>query len=389
MTLKKILLACVSVGVIGLSGCSGAEDSSISSPSVESSKTEGAAQLVEAPLPEGYAELIEASKTEKDLLIYSNVAEYNWEYILEEFTAKYPWTKGKVHTLDMGPSKVFERYLAESSVDHRTADFIVSGAPNAWIRFQEKGGISPYESPHQDEVPEWSKPFPGLYTISTDPMIIVHNKILLDESERPTSMGDFRKWSQEGKFKDKVVTYNAASHSFALAIHWYFDRFLKGESEQATTELGAITRLENGGAVMSDKIAAGEFVAGYFISGITVFPFMNQKGRDKVIGWSLIEDGTPVFVRGMAVTQEATSPALAKLMLNFILSREGQIAVGKGGMTPYRSDVKKGDVPYLTYADIVDEVGEDNVFRVLYDKELLAETDAFIEGWKSKYRLKE
>ncbi len=333
--------------------------------------------------------LIAASKEEIGLLVYSNIAEYNWVYILEEFKKKYPWMALKVETIDMGPSATFERYYSERSVNRRTADMVVTGAPDAWLRFVDKGGLLPYQSPLGQDLPEWSKPFPGLYAISTDPMIIIYNKMLLDEDEWPDELDDLAEWSEEKRFKNKIATYNATSHSFGLAIHWYLDKHFGDESDELFEELGSISRLENGGAVMGDKVAAGEYLASYFVSGITIFPHMHQPGKDKVLGWSLIKDGTPLFVRGMGVTKGASSPASAKLMMNFILSHEGQVAVGKGGLTPYRMDVKQGEVPYLTYADIVEKVGVENIIPIGYDREILAESEAFLKKWKKYYRLKD
>src|SRR3546814_1399274 len=49
--------------------------------------------------PDDYSQLVERSKKEPELLIYSNVAEYNWRDILIGFKAKFPWVKeiGRAH----------------------------------------------------------------------------------------------------------------------------------------------------------------------------------------------------------------------------------------------------------------------------------------------------
>ena len=331
--------------------------------------------------------LIEESKKEMGLLIYSNIAEYNWVPILEEFVKKYPWMKSRVETMDSGPSASFERYYSEVFVKRRTADMIVAGSPGSWLRFYDKGEVEPYSSPMGDAIPEWSKPLPGLYTISTDPMIIIYNKLLLKEGERPDELQDFVEWSKDAKFVNKVTSYNAASHSFGLAIHWNLDKFLGDKSDGLVGALGQITRLEGGGSVMADKVIAGEYLAGYFVSGITIFPHMDQPLRGKIMGWSLIKDGTPLFIRGMGLTRQASSPASAKLLLNFILSHDGQVAVGQGGLTPYRDDVKQGEVPFVTYADIVDEIGVENIIPVGYDRRIIKETEPFLKKWKKFYRI--
>lgn len=339
--------------------------------------------------PESYGEIIEASRAEGKLLIYGNIAEYNWRYILEGFRARYPWIK--VEIADLGPSTSFERYYSESSVGKHTADLIASGAPDGWHRLFQKGELLPYQSPEAPAAPEWSRPQPGLYTLSTDPMIIVFNKLLMPKDEWPDSLEDLEKLAEEhsGEYRNKLTTYNAASHSFAYDIHWAISKHLGDEAGEFFETVGSVTRPESGGSTMVEKVTSGEYVAGYFVSGITVFPRMDQAGRSKIMGWSLIKDGTPVFHRNIGITTASSSPNSAKLMLDYILSHEGQIAVGKGGLTPYRPDVTQQEVPYYSYSRIADEIGEENIVHVDYDPESYGQYDAFLARWQKAYRLKD
>jgi len=349
-----------------------------------SSGTVSAANMP-AYYPENYDTMIEASKDEGSLLIYSNIAEYNWREVFGDFSAKYPWIK--IESIDLGPSTSFERYYSEHSVGKRTADLIVTGAPDGWHRFASKGALAPYVSPEDDQLPDWSRSLPGLYTVSTDPMIIIYNKLLLRDA--PSSLKALQALAAEnGRYRDKVTTYNATSNSFAYDIHWSVAKAFGDKAWSLFDELGSVTRSESGGSAMVEKVTSGEYVAGYFVSGITVFPRMSQTGRSKIMGWSLIEDGTPVFRREMGVTAGAKSPNSARLMLDYILSHEGQVAVGKSGLTPYRSDIKKGEVPYLSYEMIVDAVGEQNIIHVDYDSESYAERDKFLARWKQAFRIK-
>jgi ABC-type glycerol-3-phosphate transport system substrate-binding protein len=70
----------------------------------------------------------------------------------------------------------------------------------------------------------------------------------------------------------------------------------------------------------------------------------------------------------MAIPKASTNVNAAKLMLDFILSHDGQVAFGKGGLTPYRPDVKPSEVPRYTYSSVVQQTGgENNVILVNYD----------------------
>jgi iron(III) transport system substrate-binding protein len=136
---------------------------------------------------------------------------------------------------------------------------------------------------------------------------------------------------------------------------------------------------------MVEKLSSGEYVTGFFISGIVIFPKLEQLGQ--VLGWNYIKDGTPLFLRGMAIPKGSTNVNAAKLMLDFILSHAGQVAFGKGRLTPYRPDVTTDEVP-LNYNSVVDAIGgEQNVIYVNYDEKMLSGYEAFIARWKKAFGL--
>ena len=333
--------------------------------------------------------IVEASKAEPGLMVYSNVAEYNWRAVRKGFMKKYPWIK--LETIDLGPAKVFERYYSENAINARTADLIVTGAPDGWRRFAARGELVSYQSPNENGLPEWSMPLKGLYTISVDPMLIVYNKILLGDVV-PYSLKDIVDISSKNvkKYQEKITTYNAAKHSFAYDVHWAASAFLGDKAGVLQNALGSVARTESGGALMVEKITTGEYSIGYYVSGIHVFLRMKQTGRAKVLGWNLIADGTPVFSRNMGITKAARSPGSAMLLMEYILSPEGQVAVGKGGLTPYATnDAERmpSQNDFLTYQDIVAQIGEENVIHVKYDPAAAAGRDAYLARWRQAFRL--
>lgn len=338
--------------------------------------------------PEDYAEIIEASKSEDGILIYGNIAEYNWRYILEGFKSKYPWITS-IQSLDLGPTSGFERYYAEKSIGKHTADMMAVGSPDGFQRFAEKEALLAYSSPESMFLPDWSYNGKGLYTISADPMIIIYNKLAMPESDWPHTLADFAKLADTkgDKYRNRVTTYDASKHSFAYDIHWNVAKSNGDKAWDLYDSLGSIARAESGAATMVEKVTSGEYMAGYFVSGIGVFPRMNDAGREKILGWSLIEDGTPIFLRGMALTRDGKNPNSAKLLLDYILSHEGQVAVAKGGLTPYRPDISNDDIPYLSLDQIVKSIGEENVILIEYNPESSSEYDAFMQRWKQSYRI--
>lgn len=381
MTIKTVLdrrgylISVVAGAALVLSGCSG-----------DKREQEGKRhEKVELPeyYPGGYDEMVRDAENEGRLLIYSNVAEYNWRNLIEEFHARHP--KIRIETLDLGPAEAFERYYAETSAGKRSADMIVVAAPDAWQRFIASGGVAEYDSPESGHLPDWSKPSPGVYTLATDPMILIYNKALLKESEYPKSLDNLVSMakSDPARWTNKITTYDASSHPFAYSLHW---RAVQKMGWDNLETLAAYTRPESGGSTMLDKVMGGEYLAAFYTSGITVFPRMNDAGRDRILGWSLPADGVPVMMRGMAVTKTAKSPNTARVFMDFMLSHDGQVAAGEGGMTPYRPDVDASEVPFLTYSAMADQIGGEEKLTIIgYEPKMLTDYDGFITRWNKLF----
>ncbi|MGE0716378.1 MAG: ABC transporter substrate-binding protein [Alphaproteobacteria bacterium] len=344
------------------------------------------AQTLPDYYPKDYQQIVEGSKKENKLVIYSIMAEYNWRPVIEGFKKKFPWID--VQTLDLGSGEVFERYYAERASGARSGDLMINGAVDKWLQFVARNELLEYESPEASKVPAWSKPRKGLYTVSADPMVIVYNKALIPEAQAPKSLADLVKMTSAApaRYKNKITTYNAGTEAFGLAINWAYVKKKGDAAWQMFEQLAKVVRPEGSAGPMVEKITAGEYLAGYFVSAIVLYPRLNDPARAKILGWSFPTDGTPIVVRGMGVAKGATNPNSAKLMLDHILSHEGQVGFGKGGLTPYRQDVKDDEVPRYTFSRVAKEAGgEQNLVIVEYDDDMLAKGPEFQARWKKVF----
>ena len=338
--------------------------------------------------PKDYAKIVEGSKKEGKLVVYSIMAAYNWKPVLEGFKKHYPWID--VQTLDLGSSEVFERYYSERASGSRTGDLIIAGAVDKWLQLLAKGEAVDYESPEIPKLPKWSVPRKGLYTVSADPMVIVWNNALVPENQRPKSLSDVAKLAQNNAadYKNKITTYNAATEAFGLNINWAFTKRYGDSAWRTLEQLGKVTRPERSAGPMVEKVTSGEYKLAYFVSAIVLFPKLEDPARAKLLGWAYPTDGTPIVLRGMAIPKGVTNVNSAKLMLDYILSHEGQVGFGKGGLTPYRQDVQASEVPRATYEGVVQQVGgEDKVVRVEYDDEVMTKGPEFQARWKKLFGL--
>jgi iron(III) transport system substrate-binding protein len=368
----KTLPALIAAALV-LAACGGAPSAPAEAPkSTDAPKQEA---------PAAATNLVEASKQESEgLLIYSIMSQANWKPVLDGFGAKYPWIK--VTTTDLGAYEVFERYYTESAGNARTADLIVTAAPDGWIKFAQKGEVEPYVSTENDVIPAFAKVAPGIYAVSTDPMVTVYNKKLL--ANPPKSFSELVTWAEKDKanFEGKFVSYDADGEGFGYGLNYYYTK-AKGDAGWKNLETLGNTKVKilTSGGKMIDSVLAGESSVGYFVSLITVKP-REAKAKD-VLGWTYVPDAQIVVVRPMGVTKKAKSPASAKLLLDYILSQEGQIAFAKGGLTAYRPDV--ADKAPLHLSQVAKEVGGEANLIFSYPSEEVANATTradFLTRWK-------
>jgi iron(III) transport system substrate-binding protein len=331
--------------------------------------------------PADYDRIVQASKQERELTIYSNMDSYNWQPIIEGFQAHYPWVS-KINTTNLGSSEVFQRANAEASRGNARASLLVSGAPQNWMDASNDGALIDYQSPELPHLPPFGRPLRGVYSFSSDVMVMAYNSILVEENERPDTLealADLVEREPE-RFMHKLATYTS-DRSFGLAIQLTYSRRQeqKGRDPWALYDrLLPCTRAEESSGPILDKIASGEYLIGFFLSSTIVFPQQAQLG--KVVGWSYIRDASPLFLRGMGVPHGAPHQNAATLLLDYVLSHEGQVNVGRGGFTPFRDDVTN-DEAAVTYRSVTERVGEDNVVLIGYDLGTKDEQDAFNEEW--------
>jgi len=364
-------LAAGSIATLGgLAGCGSSSNGA----------TKIAAKATAAPsyYPSNYGAIISAAKKEGGkLTIYSNMDVVNWKPIIDGFQKLYPFVSS-VSTNNLDSSEVFERYYSESAANKSPAALLVSGDPQNWVRFAKGNHALDYKSPEVAKLPDFANPMPGLYTFSADPILMAWNKTILTGDKVPTGLGSLAALAKKdpSTFNRKITTYDIGATSFGFAIDWNYVQQKSGAWDKLQALLPA-TRAESSSGPMVEKIQSGEYVAGYFLSSTVVLPAVEES--DAVLDWSYIDDGTPIFLRGMAIPKTSPTPATAKLMLDYVLSKPGQQQVYNGGFTPYRPDL--GSSVSRSYQQVTNKVGKDNVVIIGYDAVPDDQAKAFIDRW--------
>lgn len=333
-----------------------------------------------------YQAIVEASKSEAEgLLIYSIMGEDNWKPLLDAFAAKYPWIK--VTTTDMSSFEVFTQFYSEADAELRTADMIITTAPEAWVEFRDFGELEEYTSIEDAKLPDWAKPMKGYYVISTDPVMLVWNKQQVIFPVRTIGEVVALAKANPSAFAGKIGTYDAETSATGFSIFWYW---IQKNNEEGWAQLAELAKIgvdvrTTAGPIVN-AVAQGEMKIGFFVSRATVVSRLARFPES--LGAGYFTDGTPIIMRGIGITKRASSPNSAKLMLDFILSPEGQIAFADGGLTAYREDVFGKAKLHLE--DLRRELGEQNLIymSVTPDEDNYDEQVAFLERWSSLFKPK-
>ncbi|SDN75794.1 ABC transporter substrate-binding protein [Ensifer sp. YR511] len=344
-------------------------------------------QAFPAFYPAGYQVIVEGSKAEQPLLIYTTFATSNWAPIIKHFREKYPWIE--VSVLDLNPREALERYRTERGANSRSADLLYINAPEIWSELSADKEILVYKSPEDASLEGWAKPLPGVYAATLSAEIYMWNKLLLPENLVPTGLKDLYEKAKANPdiFNGRICTYNApASVYYSLVVY----QMVKHHGEQIwewLDFLGPMTKLESGGAAAAEKLYSGEYIFTYNHNLTNGVAADRDPNKHQLAGWGFFKDGTPVGARFGAVSAGTRSPNSSKLMLDFVVSFDGQKAVAEGGREAYHSRIKQGDVPGWTYDGIKKEVPSDQLVYVKYDPSERAEFEKTIERWKKAHHV--
>ena len=327
--------------------------------------------------PANYKDLVAAAEKEGgELTVYSNTDQENWAPVFRDFKKKYPFIK-EISANNLGSDEVFQRVLSENATGKSPADILVTNAAGAWADFAARGDVlAQYASPELTKVPEFANLLPGVTAMSADAMTVAYNTALMTTA--PTGLASLAEQAKANpsQFKDKIGIRDIKS-AFGFTV---FHALTKNRPEawDSLATILPLSRPESSSA--TEKVLAGEYVASALVSAAPAFPVVKDSaGLFKI---ALPDDGTVVLPRGLGIAAKAPHAATAKLFMDFTLSAEGQQAIQEGGLSAFRDGVKPVEFTY-SYADILKEVGEENIISVPYEKVSEAETAAFTERWNS------
>ena len=318
---------------------------------------------------------IEASRDEGKVIVYGNPSTDQWEPVLAAFHEEYPWIE--VETFDLGGAEAFQRFLTEEATGSGTADVIVNTDGAGWLDLIERGKVVDYVDPELADMPDIAVAAPGVFAMSVDPLIGIFNTRAFPEDEQPDTLADLAAMGEE--LDGKIGTIEVENGQAGLGTWGYTEE--RGEAGwDVLDELGPHTKVEDGSGALLSKLQTGEYEAAFMASG-SIRALIDGTETGDILNYTYLTDATPLPTRGMAVTTAAASPNASKVLINFLLSQEGQTAGCAGGFTPYRDDVECPN----DLAAIEEIVGDGNALVVGYPEELKTGLPEMRERWNEAF----
>ena len=270
--------------------------------------------------------IVDGAKKEGRVVFYASMEAQSAQRLVAQFEKKYPFIK--VDATRIGSERMATRLVAEAQGRKVQAD-VVNQSGFDFYGVLQKGIFEAYQSPERAALPPEYKDDQGFWTINSATLnVIGYNTKLVAPASVPKSFWDLTdpKWKghllmdeNESKWMAGMMTYYGEAKVMELM------RKLAGQEIQFRV----------GHTLIQTLAAAGE-------RPIVVVAFANGVERLKKDGapidWAAVD---PIIglTFGLALVKDAPHPNAARLLIDFLLSREGQEILASVGYYAPRTDV--------------------------------------------------
>ena len=266
------------------------------------------------------------------VMLYSSMQEDQLNAVKKAFEKKYPNIKMDYYFA--GTGKVITKIATEAKSGQVAADVIWVGDPADYIGFKKLGILQKYESPEAKNIDKAFIDPEGFYTgARMMNMGIAYNTTKVKKEEAPKTWNDLLdpKWKGQIVMTDPgtagttkyAVGALIASKDYGPA---YFEK-LKANG----------TELQSGTTATHNQIAAGAYKVGMCLDYVT----NNLKAKGSTIEFVYLDKDIVSIFSPVAVVKGAKNDKNGKLLVDFILSKEGQEVLVANNLLSVRKDVKQ------------------------------------------------
>ena len=305
-----------------------------------------------------WSKSVEAAKKEGQLVLYGSA---DYEKLFAEFNKKYPEIK-VVGVFGRG-ADVAKRFMAERRAEKYLADLYVNGMTTGYNVFYKAKALDPIPPLLVlPEVTDTSKWWQGkLHYVDPENQYLLNingeTRIVVGYNTKLVNPAEIKSYWDllNPKWKGKIVAYDPSLGGAGDAMRFFYHQKSLGPEfiKRILTETDIVISTDT--RQMGDWLAGGKFALSIFgpISRMDL-DIMQLQGLP--VSWftpEQLKEGAYITAGsgGVALINKAPHPNAAKVGLNWLLSREGQIAYqrifteGNDGPDSLRIDIPKDKVP--------------------------------------------
>ena len=266
------------------------------------------------------------------VMLYSSMQEAQLQAIEQAFEAKYP-------TVDMeyyyaGGGKLVTKMTTEAKAGGQIAsDVVWLGDPSDYESFKANGWLEPYVSPETEHIAKEYMDPEGYYTAGRlVTMGIAWNVGLVDEADAPKTWNDLLdpKW-----FNQIIMTdpSQASTTKYWMAAMMQSEKY--GEAYfQALKDNGV--ELESGTTATHNRVADASYMVGICLDYVSA----NLMAQGSPMNFHYTTDDVITMTSPIALIKGCANEDNGKLLMDFILSKEGQEVLVANNLVSVRDDVE-------------------------------------------------
>ena len=273
----------------------------------------------------GQASLIEGAKKEGKVTWYATLNINDSNALLSRFEQKYPFIKTEL--LRAGTEQLLNRIITEENAGRSALDLVNLTTINALKR---RGLLQVHRSQEFSAYPQQFKDPEGYWaTVYNIYYVMGYNPKMVSPKDAPKNWDDFL----DPKWKGKIGMDQEEYEWYAATLsYWGNEKAQKFHSALAKQAI----HWNRGHTMIAQLMAAGEFPLGI----VYAHRVESMKKSGAPIEW--VKTADPVFVTlaPVAVAAKARNPNAAKLLMDFVLSKEAQLVLRNANRSSGRLDVE-------------------------------------------------
>ena len=269
---------------------------------------------------------LEQARKEGEVVLYSTITVGAFNEFNKAMKEKYPFLN--VRHIRLGPAQQLTRIAQEQRAGQFLTDVVYNNLLHL-IYMKDNGILAKYESPESKFLMKEGFDAEGVWVGGDiDVLVTGFNTKLISRSDVPTTYEGFLDSRLKGQLAINSNNPYALVGMVSLRGEDQGIAYMKKLAQQSLRPVQGFTHMAN-------LLAAGEYPIA-LMSQITKIEELKEKGAP--VDWT---PNTPNFstVGAYAVARNAPHPAAARVLIDFVLSDQGQRVLARTGKLPLRRGV--------------------------------------------------